>query len=256
MYVFKLNDIKITFANISEIIDLIKTFLSTEKNPCQIITLNSLIYLQSKICYLSKKALREAKLVLCDSFGVALCCSIFSGRFLKHQPGIELIEHICLLAKQNRYKIYLFGAKEEVVSVAAEKLKKKFSVDIVGYHHGYIFLGGEDLSEEIIEDINKRNVDILLVGLPTELQEGWIKEHIDKLNCKIVMGIGGSFDIISGRLKRAPKLFRVLGLEWYFRMLQEPWRIKRILKLPLALAILFFDCLENFMLGRQKILNE
>ena len=243
MYVFKLNDIKITFAEVKEIIDLIKNFLSNEKNPCQIVTLNSLIYLQSKIDPFVKKSLEEAKLVLCDSFGIALCCSIFSRRLLKHQPGVELIEHICELAKQNGYNIYLFGAKNEVVSSAAEKLKEQFCVDVVGYHHGYIFLDGKDLSEEIIDDINKKSVDILLVGLPTELQEHWIKKNIDKLNCKIVIGVGGSFDIISGRLKRAPKLFRILGLEWYFRLLQEPWRIKRILKLPLALTILFFDCL-------------
>jgi N-acetylglucosaminyldiphosphoundecaprenol N-acetyl-beta-D-mannosaminyltransferase len=133
--------------------------------------------------------------------------------------------------------------KTKLFLLLQKNLKKQFCVDVVGYHHGYIFLDGKDFSEEIIDDINKKSVDILLVGLPTELQEHWIKKNIDKLNCKIVIGVGGSFDIISGRLKRAPKLFRILGLEWYFRLLQEPWRIKRILKLPLALTILFFDCL-------------
>ncbi len=250
MYVFRIGKIKVVFAKVEEILKQIESFLSKEK-PCQIVTLNSLIYLQSKIDYLTKKALEEAKLILCDSFGIALCCSIFSAKVLKHQPGIELIDHICCLAKEKNCKIYLFGANEIVVSNVAEKLKKEFLINVVGYHHGYIFLNNKDLSDKVVEEINKRSVDILFVALPTEIQEHWIKKHIDKLNCKVVIGVGGSFDIISGKLKRAPKLFRILGLEWYYRLLQEPWRIKRILRLPLAITILFFDCLYS-KLGLKK----
>lgn len=245
MYVFHIDDkIKIIFGNTYEIVKAIDEFLTSPKKlPCHVITLNSLIYLQSKLDQQVKYALENSALITCDSYWLSLLCSILSLRLLGYLPGVELFEKICILAKQKKYSIYLFGGKEEVVSAAVEVLKQKFNLNIVGYHHGYVF-DSKHLQQQLINDIGKVSPDILFVGLPTELQERWIYENIDKLNCKVVIGVGGSFDVISGKLKRAPKFFRVLGLEWYFRMLQEPWRVVRILRLPLAVVMFCTDCLN------------
>ncbi len=243
MYAFEFGENKIVFGNTSEIIQEIVSIINTTTKPAQIITLNSLIYLQSKFDFYSKKAIETAKLIICDSFGIALCCSLFSLRILKHQPGVELLEDLFFLSKKKNYKIFLFGGHNQVLEVLSDKLKKQ-GVEIVGTHHGYIF-SPADLTNEVVNYINKKSPDILLVGLPTEIQESWIYKNLNKLNCKIVIGVGGSFDVLSGRLKRAPKFFRVLGLEWYYRALQEPWRIFRIIKLPLAVVCFIFDCLGS-----------
>lgn len=244
MYLFHLGEIKISFGKIDEIINKIVYFLTLNNtSPHQVVTLNSLIYLQSKLNPCLRKKLKYASLITCDSYWIALICSFCSLRILKHQPGVEMVVKLLNYVGEKSYTIYLFGSEMEVVESTAKVLKEKFKVNIVGYHHGYIF-SSKILEKKVIEDINKCSPDILLVGLPTELQENWICENINKLNCKVVIGIGGSFDILSGKLRRAPKLFRKLGLEWYYRMLQQPWRVVRILKLPLAITLFFFDCLS------------
>ncbi|MCS7227554.1 MAG: WecB/TagA/CpsF family glycosyltransferase [Endomicrobia bacterium] len=245
MYVFHFHHTKIIFAKIEEIIKCIDSILSTTfQIPSQIITLNLLIYLQSKFCHFTREAISSAKLIICDSAGISLCCSLFSFKLLKHQPGIELIEHICKLASDKGYKIYLLGSTQQVVEIVKQKLETKFCVNIVGVHHGFIF-SPTDLTGQVIDDINSLLPDILFVGLPTEIQERWIYQNLPRLKCKIVIGIGGSFDVISGKLKRAPKFFRKLGLEWYFRLLQQPWRIARVIKLPLAFAFFIYDCFKE-----------
>jgi N-acetylglucosaminyldiphosphoundecaprenol N-acetyl-beta-D-mannosaminyltransferase len=250
MFTYEINGIRISFPkNINQLIRTIDKVISNAVYPCQIVTLNTLIYLQTKLNYLTYQAVKSS-LVIPDSFGISFCTSLFSLRFLKKYPGIELIHYLCLLAKQKNYKLYLLGAKQEVVEKAGDVLKQRYGVNIVGIHHGYFFKP-KDLSYEVIEDINKKSPDILLVGLPTEIQEGWIYENLKKLNCKIVIGLGGSFDVISGRISRAPKIFRFLNMEWYYRLLLEPWRIKRIIKLPLAFILLFFDCVKGLLKWKQ-----
>ncbi len=242
MYFFYFNKNKIIFAESAKILEEINCIIINSNKPSQIITLNSLIYLQSKFDYYTKKAVENAKLIICDSFGISLCCSLLSFKILKNQPGVELLEDLFFLSKNKNYKIFLFGSSKEVLEVLSKKLKEK-GINIVGTHHGYIF-HPKDLTDNVVNFINQSSPDILLVGLPTELQESWIYKNLNRLKCKVVVGVGGSFDVLSGKLKRAPKLFRILGLEWYFRTLQEPWRIFRIIKLPLAIVSFIFDYLE------------
>lgn len=242
MFLFQTKDFKILFATSEFILKEIDNLITKNNySASQVVTLNLLIYFQTKVDKTAYSALKNAKLVICDSFGVALVCSVFSFRFLRHQPGIELIDKLC---KERKYKIYLLGSTQKVVEEAKNNLVLKYNANIVGSHHGYIF-SSEELLEEVLYDIEKKSPDILLVGLPTELQESWIWRNLNKLKCKVVIGVGGSFDVISGKLKRAPKVFRILGLEWFFRLVQQPWRFLRIIKLPLALALLFFDCLSS-----------
>lgn len=244
MYVFKIFNREITFGTSKEIISIIENLVKNNNSlyPNQVITLNSLIYLNTKFNKEALQSLKKASLVICDSFGVAVVCSLFSLRILRHQPGIELIEEIAKISKQKEYKIFLLGSKEEIVKETAERLKKIYEANIVGEHHGY-FLKTQLEQKQVIDSLNQTEPDILFVGLPTEIQESWIYRNLKNLKCKLVIGVGGSFDVISGKLKRAPKLFIMFGLEWFFRLVQEPWRIKRILKLPLAFAVLFYDCL-------------
>ncbi|GIW21992.1 MAG: hypothetical protein KatS3mg068_0999 [Candidatus Sericytochromatia bacterium] len=94
-----------------------------------------------------------------------------------------------------------------------------------------VFFSKDD-EENIIKEINSLNVDIIFVGLGVPKQEKWIKENINKLNAKVFVGVGGSFDVFSGKIKRAPKIMINLHLEWLYRLYKEPWRWKRMLALP------------------------
>src|SRR5690606_29549237 len=100
---------------------------------------------------------------------------------------------------------------------------------LVGYRNGYF---GEDEDDEVVEQIRQAKPDMLFVGRSLLTQEPWIAKYKDRLNVPVMMGVGGSFDILSGKLKRAPVVMQRLQLEWLYRLLQEPKRIGRMLVLP------------------------
>ncbi len=129
---------------------------------------------------------------------------------------------------------------------AGRNIEEKYpNINIVGYHHGYFkgsHIGEKEHPEElaIIDEIVKKKPDIIFVGLGFPKQEIWIEENKDKLPSKVVIGNGGTMDILSGNTNRAPEIFQRLGLEWFYRLIKEPSRIKRQLVLPkFMLQVLF-----------------
>jgi len=134
------------------------------------------------------------------------------------------MDKICLLANNEKYKIFLYGAEEEVVKKAKKCLEQKYSnIKIVGYLNGYV----NDL-DKIIKTINKSKADILFVALGSPKQERWIIQNKEKIDAYVLQGVGGSFDVISGNIKRAPIWMQKYGLEWLYRTIKQPERFKRI----------------------------
>ncbi|MBE3570325.1 MAG: WecB/TagA/CpsF family glycosyltransferase, partial [Bacillales bacterium] len=125
--------------------------------------------------------------------------------------------------------VFLYGAKEEVVSKAKENLERQIpGLVISGYENGYV----QDQSA-LIQKINNSKAVLLFVALGSPKQELWIREHMNELkHVKVFQGVGGSFDVYSGMVKRAPAFFRKAGLEWLYRLIKEPKRIKRQMALP------------------------
>ena len=146
------------------------------------------------------------------------------------------MESICENSIKNKYSIYLYGAKEDSVKKSKDNLEKKYkNINIVGYVNGY------RNESDVIKDINKSKPDILFVALGTPKQEEFIINNKEKLkNIKIIMPVGGSFDVISGNLKRAPLIFRKLKLEWLYRMLKEPKRFVQVFKLIYFILLVLF----------------
>ena len=143
--------------------------------------------------------------------------------------------------------LYMLGGKPGVTDKAEEKIKKDYeNINIVGHHHGY-FKGihrgmkGDPEELEIIEEINSLKPDIIFLGLGFPKQEMFINEYKDKLNSKIIIGNGGVMDILAGNMKRAPEIFIKLHLEWFYRLLKEPSRIKRQVAIPKFI----FEILKN-----------
>ena len=137
--------------------------------------------------------------------------------------GIDIAEYLLKLANENKYSIYLFGAKEEVINTLIAKIKKEYpNINILGYSNGYV--KERDL---VMQDVLKKKPDICMVALGIPYQEKIIAKYFTKVKKGIFIGVGGSFDVLSGTKKRAPKIFIKLNLEWLYRIVTEPSRLKR-----------------------------
>lgn len=178
-----------------------------------------------------RNILNSADFCLCESRGLRLVAKFLGKKIKEPISGVDLIYTL-------RGKIFLFGGKEGV----AEKVKQKLNAKVVGVENGY-----QD-SKRVIAKINSVGPDILLVGLGSPKQEKWIYKNLKKMpSVKLAIGVGGAFDFISGRVKRAPKFLQKVGLEWLWRLILQPWRIKRIYNGVVKFSWLVLKC---------KILNK
>lgn len=167
--------------------------------------------------------LRNADLVIPDGIGVVIGARRFGERLTNRIPGIEFAWELLRIANEKKYKVYFLGAKEEVLNLAIAKIKENFpSLNIVGFHNGYFKDDGE-----VRKLIKEASPDILFVGMGGIRQEKWIVKNKD-LNIPVNIGIGGSFDVWSGKVKRAPLWVRKLGIEWLYRAFTQPERFGRL----------------------------
>ncbi|MED4988845.1 WecB/TagA/CpsF family glycosyltransferase [Parageobacillus toebii] len=175
-----------------------------------------------------KQLINSATYQIPDGIGVVLASKLKGGRITSRVTGIDMMERLIELSAKKGYRVFLYGAKEEVVKKAKENLEAKYpGLQIVGYSNGYV-----NDYDSLVKKINESNADILFVALGSPRQELWIKTYMNDLNVKVMQGVGGSFDVFAGHVKRAPKLFRNLGLEWFYRLVTDPKRFKRQLALP------------------------
>lgn len=174
-----------------------------------------------------KELLNNATYEIPDGIGVIYASKLRKGNIKTRITGIDSMEMLCKLSEEKKYKIFMYGAKEETIKKAKENLEIKFpNIQIVGTINGY-----EKDNDKIIKAINKSKADIVFVALGSPKQEYWITENMNKVNAKIFQGVGGSFDVFSGNIKRAPKWMQKIGLEWLYRLIKEPKRIFRQIKL-------------------------
>ncbi len=175
---------------------------------------------------------RRADLIIPDGIGMVVAGRLLFGKCFQRVPGCELMQEICGLAGKKSYPIYLFGASEAVNQSAAAELKRRHPhLTIAGRSNGYV---KEADYGKLVDEINASGARILFLALGSPRQENWISTHGDQLkHVRVCQGIGGTLDVIAGRVKRAPRLFCCLGLEWFYRLITDPCRMKRQAKLPL-----------------------
>lgn len=150
--------------------------------------------------------------------------SKFLGQPLKERvAGIDLMENLVKLAYAKNYKVFFFGAKEEVVKGVVDKYSAMYSEDIIaGYRNGYF---GKDEEEFIAKQIASSGADILFVAISSPTKEIFLNTYKDIIDIPFIMGVGGSFDVVAGKVTRAPIWMQKAGLEWFYRFLQEPRRM-------------------------------
>ncbi len=182
-------------------------------------------------------AFRIADLVTPDGFGLIWAANLHGLPLKSRVAGIDILEEI--FACDRSLTVYLLGSKPGVAKKAGENIEREYErIEVVGNHHGYIETEGP---ESVISEINETDPDLLLVGMGVPKQERWITENKEKVNASVVMGVGGSFDVISGNLPRAPRWMRERGLEWLYRIRLEPRRLGKARLIPYFMAKVYWE---------------
>ena len=172
----------------------------------------------------------NAEMVTPDSTGVLWAAKRHKGVLRERVSGVEIVERLCAASAQRGYRIYFFGAAPGVAEAAAARMSEKYpGLAVAGTRDGF-FQESDDSA--IVEKIRASRADVLCVALGIPKQEKWICAHRDALQVPVLIGVGGTFDVLSGRVRRAPMLFRRIHLEWLWRLLSNPKKISKVALLP------------------------
>ena len=167
----------------------------------------------------------NADLISADGMGIVLAARFFGVAVPERVAGVDLLERVLAVCAEEGYRPYLLGARPDVLARAIQRLSDRFpGLKVAGVHHGYYAPSEEN---GIVESIRECQPDCLFVGMPTPQKERFMANHHHDLAVPFTMGIGGGIDILAGHVRRAPLLWQRLGLEWLFRLLQEPRRMWR-----------------------------
>lgn len=182
--------------------------------------------------------LNSADLLTADGIGVVYASKILGNSVPERVAGFDVSCGVLDEISQSGHRLYLFGGKPGVAEMAAENLKQEYPLlNIVGMRDGYFT---PEENDSIIDDINQSGADLVFVCLGAPKQENWIFENRSKLNCHVMMGVGGTLDVLAGTAERAPEIWCDLGFEWLYRLIKEPKRFFRMLALPkFALTVIF-----------------
>ncbi len=176
----------------------------------------------------------SAQVLIPDGVGVIKAARILGTPLKEKVAGVVVGEKMAeALSTRPQHSLFLLGGKPDIAGIAAEKLTEKYpGLVIAGFHDGYFKKDGDE-NEAVLREIAESEADVLYVCLGAPTQEKWIYTNRNSLpHVKLFLGLGGSVDIYAGVSKRAPKIFVRLGLEWFYRLCKEPWRLKRMMSLP------------------------
>lgn len=199
-----------------------------ERRACYACTPNPEIVMAAKGDAALRAALSGAELVLADGVGITKAAAILGTPLKSRVPGIDFASNVISRLAERGGSVYLLGAKPLVAEAAAEKLTQTYpGIVIAGTNDGYFT---DDAP--VIEKINAASPDFLMVCLGSPKQELWMSANAGRLSCGLMAGLGGSLDVLAGNVQRAPETWRRLGLEWLYRVIKEPKRLGRVMKLP------------------------
>ncbi len=194
-----------------------------ERKPTQHVVINaSKVNLMNEDSEL-RKIVNTCPLINADGASIVWAAKKLGIPLKERVTGIDLFLNLVELANKKGYKIYLFGAKEEVVKKVKEIFEKQYpDIKIVGYRNGFF----KDTDEpEIVKNMAESGADMMFVAFSSPKKEFWVNKYINELHIPFVMGVGGSFDVVAGVTDRAPKWMQNFGLEWFYRFIQEPKRL-------------------------------
>jgi N-acetylglucosaminyldiphosphoundecaprenol N-acetyl-beta-D-mannosaminyltransferase len=199
--------------------------------PCQqIITVNPEFVMMAQKDEVFRSCINGASLVVADGIGIVLATRYLHRPTPERITGVDTVQALAKLCMEHNYRLYLLGAGTGVAEEAAQRLQERMpDLQIAG-----TYAGSPDVNEEgeLIERVRASRADILCVAYGAPAQDLWIGRNLGRLPVGIAMGVGGAFDFIAGRQRRAPRVMQKVGLEWLYRLYREPWRWRRMLALP------------------------
>ncbi len=243
--------VKVTSAKKEDVLKYIIDFVENLSKNSYIVTPNPemIVYAASHPSFAS--ILNGAEVALCDGVGLLWGAQALGIPLIERFTGVELVEKLCAEASNRPITIGFFGAKPGVAELTAECLIRRYPKLKVVYtsdtwnerisDRKEVVSGAYMVANEKKKDKNLTTnyqfpttyaIDILFVALGFPKQEEWMASHINKVPVRVMVGVGGAFDYISGRIPRAPGFIQTVGLEWLYRLVRQPWRWKRQLALP------------------------
>ncbi|WP_438435075.1 WecB/TagA/CpsF family glycosyltransferase [Gorillibacterium sp. sgz500922] len=200
------------------------------RTPTQVITANPIMVMEGleNPAYLAM--LQRAEIIVPDGAGVVWATGYIGKPVAEKVAGIELMHELIRIGETRGWRVYLLGTDPATIRQAAAELQERYpQATLAGYRDGYF---RSDQDADVIEEIRRAAPDLLFVGRGSDTQEPWIDRYKEQLGVPLIMGVGGSLDILAGKLKRAPGWMIKLRLEWFYRLVKEPTRYKRMLVLP------------------------
>jgi len=208
--------------SMNEVLKRIELFVESEK-PHRIVFLNALKIVLANSDKELQEIINASDLVLADGMSIVFSLRLLEGIQTERVPGVDLMQQAIELVEKNGYRLYFLGSTPEVVDRIVNIYRTKFpKLKIAGWHHGYF---SADEETGILREIRKNRTDILFVAFGSPQKEKWIEKNYRDLHVPVCICVGGSFDVLSGERKRAPRWIQKIGLEWFFRLIQEPRRL-------------------------------
>lgn len=223
------------------------------KEYTTIFTPNPEIALKAKKNEELMKIINSADVKLPDGIGIILASKILNAPLKERITGIDTAEFILNVANEKDLRVFLLGGNNGVAQKAVQNLSKKYkNINFCGYHHGYFSKDGEE-NDAVLKIINEASPDILFVCFGCPAQEKWISKNSNKIPSLLLSaGLGGSIDVWSGNIMRAPKIIRILCLEWAWRIILQPKRIKSLFSIFMFFARVIKQSLSSSLYLKEK----
>ncbi len=197
------------------------------------------------------KSVTTCDIVNIDGAGLVIAGRLMGKQIPERVAGIDLFYKLLAMAEAENISVYLLGAKQNVITRTVQQLQHDYpDIDIAGFHHGYF----SDYEQRVVGDIARSGANMLFVAISSPKKEIFINRWKSVLNVQFVMGVGGTFDVVAGKVKRAPTFMQNLGLEWLYRIIQEPGRMwKRYLVTTSKFICMFIhNIFSNRYTGKKR----
>ena len=190
------------------------------------------------------ESVKACDLINIDGMGVVLGARFMGFEIPERVAGVDLFHNLLDMSAEKHFPVFLLGAEETIVAKTVEKVKQRHrGLEVVGYHHGYFW----DDEKMVVDKIKASGARLLFVAITSPKKENFINKWQDQLGVDFVMGVGGTFDVVAGKVKRAPLWMQNYGLEWLYRVIQEPRRMWK--------RYFVTNSMFAWMLLKQKFLN-
>ena len=215
-------DIPVDALTMEETIQLIDRSI-VERKPIHHVVINAAKVVNAQKDEMLKESIINCDIINADGQAIVWASRLFNTPLPERVAGIDLMESLVKLGAQKKYKIFFLGATEEIVNTVINFYSNQFGKEIIaGYRNGYF---KKDEEQAVAKQISDSNADILFVAMSSPKKEIFLNTYKDLIQTPFIMGVGGSFDVVAGHVKRAPLWMQKSGLEWFYRVIQEPRRM-------------------------------